>query len=88
MRTLDTGGFLLTKTDHRDKDLVDRQVLAHVQNLIDVARRTPLLPVQSKAVRRLGYAPGARMVLVVFTDSAGGSRPPPARLRMRSPRRP
>jgi hypothetical protein len=40
-----------------------------MQSLIELARRTPLKPVASAAVKRLGYQPDQRMVLVVFADS-------------------
>lgn len=70
VRTLDIEGLLLTKTDYRDKDRIDKEALSRMQHLIDVARRTPLQPVGgSSAVRKLGFAEQERMVLVVFADS-------------------
>lgn len=70
IRTLDIEGLLLTKTDYRDKDRIDKEALARMQQLIEVARRTTLKDVKgSSAIRRLGFAERARMVLVVFADS-------------------
>jgi hypothetical protein len=37
-------------------------------NLVQRLRRTPLVDVRSKGVRRIGYDPQVRMVAVVFPD--------------------
>jgi hypothetical protein len=71
VRTLDIEGLLKTKMTYRDKDRIDRQVLERLQvdvPLLQQLRGTPLRPVQSQAVSKIGFDPKARMLVVQYTS--------------------
>ena len=71
VRTLDIEGLLKTKMTYRDKDRIDRQVLERLQvevPLLQQLQRTPLRPVDSQAVSKMGFDPKARMLVVQFTS--------------------